>query len=213
MLFITGAPWTLAEAQAHLTKSTFGNRIGFLQADPIEYLGSTAVEFDTAVLAHCIWYFPSPAILRETFVALSKRVKRICLAEWSLTASDPAAFPHVLASLTEASLECRKAESVSNIRTVLSPQAIIKIAEEAGLVLERQTVEKTGDAMLDGSWEVGAVLRERFAQQVDAEIKDEREKSVINALRDATKASKDRLESGTKLASMDVWCAVFTPGH
>ena len=205
-----GSPYTLAQAQAHLKASVVGNRITFCRADPLAFLAQADQVYDVAVLAHCIWYFASPSVLLTTLRALSSRTKRICLAEYALTASDPSMFPHVLAALTQASLECRKPDSEANIRTVVSPARIKEIAAEAELVLLGEYVLKPLAKMYDGRWEVGMVLGKGFKQEL-ALVKDERDRAVIEALRDATLASRESLTlAGVNVTTMDVWSGVFT---
>ena len=129
-----GAPYTLGQAQAHISRGRLGRRITWVQQSPLDYLSSlssTASDskaFDATVLAHCLWYFPSPTLILSTFRALKQHSKRLLLAEWSLVATHPSAQPHVLAALTQAALECRKPKSVSNVRTVLGPKRITELA-------------------------------------------------------------------------------------
>jgi hypothetical protein len=187
-----------------------GPRITFVQDNPLEFLAATHETWDVAVLAACIWYFPEPDVVLATLKSLASKAKRICLSEFSLSARDPAAFPNVLAVLTQAALECRKPESTSNVRTVLSPKAIKEITEGAGLKLVEETVIEAPEGMFDGRWEVGAVLSQSFLDEINASVKDERERAVVVALRDAVETSKKNLPDGTKVRTMDVWVATFS---
>lgn len=182
----------------------------FVQADPIVHLGSSSDEYDAAVICHCTWYFSSPSYLERLLVALSGRVKRICIAEWALTASNAFGIPHLIAALTQASLECRKPDSTSNIRTVLSPAAIHQLALSAGLTQVTERTFVPHDGLLDGSWEVATVLDDKFAMETDEYVKDEREKSVVLALRDSVRANADAIKGRqNRLESMDVWTAEY----
>ncbi len=159
---------------------------------------------------HSLWYFSSPLIIKTTLQRLRSLCKRVCIAEWALSASSAAAYPHVLAALTQASLECRKSETVSNVRTVVSPAAIKKLAEDAGLKMVREGVVVPKAGLKDGLWEVSDVTNQEFLQQIEDNVEEERERAVVVALRDATLRSLEGLEGGRKaVLSMDVWCAVF----
>ncbi|KAI5206095.1 S-adenosyl-L-methionine-dependent methyltransferase [Aureobasidium subglaciale] len=212
-----GAPYTLGQAQSHISESELGERITWVQQSPSDYLSSLpssslndSYTFDATVLAHCLWYFPSPSLILETFRALKKHSKRLFLAEWSLTATKPLAQPHVLAALTQAALECRKAGSHSNVRTVLSPKRLTGLAREAGWQLENEDRIECGDGMLDGQWEVSTCLSSTFEKEVEGCVKDEKERGVVQALRDACEASLGGVEGGRRtVRSMDVWVASF----
>jgi ubiquinone/menaquinone biosynthesis C-methylase UbiE len=207
-----GSPYTVEEAQAHISKSTYGQSVSWIRGEPLSVLPQSSAEpkYDIAVLAHCLWYFSSPSIILDTFERLKALSKTIYIAEWSLTASLPEAQPHVLAALTQASLECRKPQSVSNVRTVVSPATIKELAEKAGLKLVREGVVTPNADVYDGKWEVGAVKSKGFPKEVEESVKDERERAVVVALRDAMLSGLEKIEGGTKgVRSMDVWCGAF----
>ncbi|TEA13235.1 Methyltransferase ustM [Colletotrichum sidae] len=214
-----GAPYTLGQAQSHISQGPLGVRITWVQQQPQDYLSSLSCpdstngsnKFDAAVLAHCLWYFSSPGLIQSTFVSLRKHSKRLLLAEWSLTATHPSAQPHVLAALAQAALECRKNEgSVSNVRTVLSPKRLTELALAAGWQLENETRVQCGEGLLDGQWEVSACVGPGFEREVEQYTSDERERAVVLALRDACEASLDGVPGGRKgVGAMDVWVASF----
>lgn len=166
--------------------------------------------YDAAVLAHCLWYFPSPSDILSTFRALKRHSKRLLLAEWSLIATTVSAQPHVLAALAQAALECHKETSSSNVRTVLSPRRLTKLAIAAGWQLESERCVQSDEGLLDGQWEVSACLSRNFAREVEENVKDEREKSVVLALRDACHASLEGVSKGQEgVRAMDAWVASF----
>lgn len=206
-----GNPITLGNAQKHLMASKVGEQITFVRDNAVDFLAKQAhPKYSTAVLAQCMWYFNSPDQLFETFKVLHGNADRLCLAEWALRATQPEAEAHVLAALTQASLECRKPVSISNIRTVLSPSKITDISLAAGWKLDREEIIETTEGMHDGKWEVGAVLSPDFEKEIEESVKDQREKAVVHALRDATRAASDLVKGqGKKVRSMDVWCAIF----
>ncbi|TIA14671.1 ankyrin [Aureobasidium pullulans] len=144
-----GSPYTLGQAQNHISNGPLGDRIIWAQQSPLEYLSANHTKFDAAILAHSLWYFPSPLLILDTFRALKQHSKRLLLAEWSLVASHSSAEPHVLAALAQAALECRKPESTSNVRTVLSPKRLTELAVAAGWQLDSESYVQAGDGMFE----------------------------------------------------------------
>ncbi|KAH9944760.1 S-adenosyl-L-methionine-dependent methyltransferase [Amylocystis lapponica] len=208
-----GSPYTLGEAQAHLLASPLGARMAFVQSDPLAFLAHTTATYTTAVFAQSIWYFAQPGVFASYLRALAPRVDRICIAEWALRASEPRAVAHVLATVAEAALECRKPESESNIRTVLSPEALRAAAAEAGLKLGKEEYVVPGEGMRDGTWESSAVLSTDFAREIEEYVVDEKEKSSIYATRDSVRAAVDLVKgAGKQVRAMDVWVATYIKG-
>lgn len=211
-----GSPFTLGQAHDFISASPLGRRIDFVQADPATFLTSSdhsLEKYSVAVIAHCIWYFSSPSVLDQLLTSLAKSVQRICIAEYALTASDPKSIPHVLATLTQASVECHKPISKSNIRTVLSPSSIKASALAASLTLEKETKITPNEGMFDGRWECGAVLRKGYRDEIDENVTDEREKAVILAMQDSVRSNLELLTAkGENVRTMDVWMAVFSKG-
>lgn len=213
-----GAPYTLAQAQDHISQGPLGKRITWVQQSPLDYLSSlppTASDlysktFDATILAHCLWYFPSPSLILDTFRALKQHSKRLLLAEWSLVATDLSAQPHVLAALTQAALERRKPSSTSNVRTVLSPKRLTELAVAAGWKLESETHVQPTERLSDGQWKVSACLSSSFEREIEEKVSNERERGVVVALRDACEASLEAVQGGRKgIRAMDVWVANF----
>lgn len=208
-----GAPFTLGEAQSHISQGPLGRRITWVQQSPLNYLSSLPSSedkaFDATVLAHSLWYFSSNSLILSTFRALKQHSKRLLLAEWSLVATDPSAQPHVLAALTQAALECHKPTSKSNIRTVLSPKRLTELALAAGWQLESETLVQE-ELLGDGQWDVAACLSSAFEKKVEENVSDERRRAMILASRDACEASLKGIEGGLKgVRAMDVWVANF----
>jgi hypothetical protein len=193
-----------------------GARMTFVQANPVQYLsnssdGASHATYDTAILCHSSWYFSSPAELRDTLNTLGRVAKRVCIAEFALASSSPAAVPHVLAALTQGALEVRKRVSDSNIRSLLSPMQITALASQAGLRLVEDSARTlmAPEGMHDGRWEVGAVLAPEFEKEVKREVTVEKEQVLVLAMLDAVRAAKKALPEGTKVGTMDVWAAQF----
>ncbi|KAK9776072.1 putative S-adenosyl-L-methionine-dependent methyltransferase [Seiridium cardinale] len=206
-----GAPFTLAQSQDYLSHSAVGDRIAWHQATPEQFLEQTdeGGKWDVAVLAHCTWYFDSPLVLLSIFLALQDRVKRLCIAEYAMHATEKAAVPHVLAVLARSTLESFKEESSENVRSPFSPSAIKGIAGEATWKVigdEHTLVPEPG--LLDGSWEVGTVKSKGFAEEIRQSIDSLRVRLVVDTARDAVLTAVDNLK-GEKVRTMDVWTATF----
>ncbi|TLS25552.1 hypothetical protein PpBr36_06890 [Pyricularia pennisetigena] len=201
-----GAPFTLAQAQAHISASAVGGRITWHNADPLAFLRSgnpAGATWDVAVLAHSIWYFASREVVAEILRALRGRAARLCVAEYALRAPEtPAATPHVLAAVARGMLECQNAESTANIRSPLSPDAIAEIAARAGWTLERQATVVPGPGLLDGHWEVGSVVAQSFVREVEDAVRDEGMRLVLASVRYAVVAAVEALQ-GEKVRTMD----------
>ncbi|KAL8280438.1 hypothetical protein RQP46_007086 [Phenoliferia psychrophenolica] len=172
-----GGPWTLGQAQDYLSASPLGPRITWVEADPIAYLTANPnARFKVALLCHSVYYFASPALLRQTLSTLARHAERVVISEYALATTTPSAHAHVLAVLTEASLECRKPSSVSNVRTVVSPATLKRVAAEVGLILDSEGIVIPRKELQDGGWELEAVMDDGFPKQVEANVKEEREK-------------------------------------
>ncbi|KAI6782542.1 uncharacterized protein J7T54_003553 [Emericellopsis cladophorae] len=148
---------TLGQAQHHLSQGLLSRQITWVQQSPLDYLCSLSSPldtqgntFDATVLAHSLWYVASPSLILSTFRAIKQHSKRLLLAEWSLFATQPSARPCILAALTQASLECRKESSASNVHTVLEPKRLTELALAAGWQLEKETLVEPGNGLLDG---------------------------------------------------------------
>ncbi|THX20253.1 S-adenosyl-L-methionine-dependent methyltransferase [Aureobasidium pullulans] len=77
-----GSPYTLGQAQNHISNGPLGDRIIWVQQSPLEYLSANHTKFDAAILAHSLWYFPSPLLILNTFRALKQHSKRLLLVIW-----------------------------------------------------------------------------------------------------------------------------------
>ncbi|KAF2427190.1 putative SAM-dependent methyltransferase [Tothia fuscella] len=203
-----GSPWTLGQAQSHLSNGDLGGRISWHQTSPIKFLESVTTEskYDVAVLAHCIWYFPTRTVLVDIARALRGKAKRVCVAEYALSASVPEAMPHVLVALAAATLEAHRTKSDSNIQSVISPREISDIFEAEGWKLKAAQTLTPEQDYLDGSWEVGSVKDKSFLKSIDENIDDERVRLVLRSMRDAVIASISCIKVAR---TQDVWIASF----
>lgn len=204
-----GSPWTLSQAQEHLSAGEMGGRISWNFADPIDYLEKNANKtWDYVVFAHCIWYFDSPAVLTKMLGALKGRATSLLVAEYALKATQKNAIPHVLASVTRATLEAHNKGSQANIRCLSSPGAITDAAKENGWTLDEETVIVPEASLLDGFWETGTVKSPKFLTEIEEKVEDPKVRALLRSARDGVLGLIETLEV-EKAGTMDVWVAKF----
>ncbi|PNP85427.1 hypothetical protein FNYG_01256 [Fusarium nygamai] len=204
-----GAPYTLGQAQEHIAQGALGGRVKFWQAQLEDFLEETGgKKWDYAVFVHCLWYLDAPETLARMLKALRGRVDRVCIAEYGMKASGPAAVPHLLAALTRATFEAQRPESEANIRCLLSPSDIKKIAGESGWKIERETEIVPHEGLQDGGWEVGDVQSKSFLDDIEQHVSDSRIKAVLWSGREAVVRAVQGLD-GSKVRTMDVWAATL----
>jgi SAM-dependent methyltransferase len=213
-----GSPWTLAEAQAHLSAGPLGPRITWLRADPVGLLSRTATTgqtWDVAVLAHCIWYFKSFTALARILAALRGRVGRVCIAEYALHATHPAAVPHVLAALARGTLEAHRdrERSDENIQTPLSPAAVREIAGAAGWAVESQGTVVPEHGLDDGRWETGTVIGMGYLADAHREVGNDVVLALLKSAQDAVVAAVEGIGGIKAVRTMDVWVATLVEEH
>ncbi|KAH8883219.1 putative SAM-dependent methyltransferase [Thozetella sp. PMI_491] len=208
-----GGPFTLGQAQGHISKGPIGGRITWHQADPVTFLQQHPdTTWDVAVLLHCIWYFKSPDALVEILNALKGRVKKVLVAEHALHATEKAAIPHVLATLARATLEAHRGDSSENIQNPLSPSGIKEIAAKTNWSLEAEATVVPDRGLDDGRWETGTVASARFLDVVEKNVQDERIKLLLRSARDAVLTALATVGGEVKNAqTMDTWVAAFVP--
>lgn len=206
-----GAPFTLSQAQSHISQSEIGDRVTWHRATPEAFLADQeGRSWDVVVLTHCIWYFKSLGVLKDIFHALKGRVGKVCIAEYALRATESNAMPHVLAALARGTLEAHKAESSENIQTLVGPDGIVQIAREVGWMPDIEAFTVPADGLKDGSWEVGSVASETFVQEIEQHITDERVKGVLKSARASVLAAKESVGGLKRVRTMDVWTGVFS---
>ncbi|KAF5008764.1 hypothetical protein FDECE_5002 [Fusarium decemcellulare] len=204
-----GAPTTLGQAQEHIAKGALGGRVRFWQRHLEDFLAETRGErWDHAVLVHCTWYLDGEETLTRMLQALKGRASKVCIAEYSMKASKPAAVPHLMAALTRATLEAQKLESEANIRCLLSPPDIKKIAEHAGWKVEEEMEFVPSKRLQDGSWEVEDVKRKAFLDDVEQYVENDRVKSLLRSGREAVLRAVQELDN-EEVRTMDVWAATL----
>lgn len=199
-----GSPFTLAQAQAHISAGEMGSRITWHNAEPSDFLAASDKNWDYAVFSHCIWYFDNREVLARMLRALKGRVSSIVVAEYALKASERDAEPHLLAAIARASLEAHNDASTANIRCLLSPAGIKEVAEAAGWRVGQESNIVPGAGLLDGLWETGEVRSKDFLRMVEEQITSPRVKEMLISSREAVVAAYAALD-GRKTRTMDVW--------
>lgn len=196
-----GSPETLREAQERVSKSEIGERIEWVQADPIEVLkrDPNLHDVEYVVLAHSLLYMRSEEYVGELLRALrsapsisadTSSSPRLLIAEWGMKASGESARAHLLAVQAQAA---QPLES-GNVQLYLEPKVTTQIAKDAGWKEEKESWIESPD-LDDGTWEVAAA----------------RSLSVAN---DTHGAARKHLEEMDRVASepvrsMDVWTGVL----
>ena len=154
-----GSPLTLGESINYLKKSQIGNRI---KVDFDVDILSPKIEFpenyfDLIVLSHSSWYMKSDEELYDILKKLRRWGTTLCFAEWDTRIQSVEQYPHLLSVLIQAQYECYKTTSLSNVRTLFTPQDIKRIAETAGWTIVAEKSINSPD-LQDGKWEIEQVL-------------------------------------------------------
>ncbi|KXH67280.1 SAM-dependent methyltransferase [Colletotrichum salicis] len=210
-----GSPYTLAQSQSHISSSPYGASITFHQSDAPSYLASHPSEaFDAATLCHSPWYFPSSEAISTLFKALhASPISKLCFAEYALQARTPAQKPHELAVAAQkrfyelrAGAEKGFTLDQANVRSALAPEAIVALAEGAGWKLRGRGVVDT-PGLLDGRWEVGAVVDASWAEEVVNEgLRKEDEEELLGFVREIQAVAGEVKGAGGVVETLDaVW--------
>lgn len=200
LLTHSGSPYTLAQAQSTLLASpVFSGRLAFEHGDAGQALSRYPVaHFQTAVLAHSLWYFSSEDAVKATLMALRKAgVQCIALAEWSWSVSRLEAVPHLLAALTQTLVP----DDEANIRLPLSPAHIKQLAVEAGWTVAHEELLPS-PTLKDGVWEVGSARAMGKPAAPTPSV-------ALQRHLDALETCFDGRLSPSNVQTMDVWAAVL----
>lgn len=154
-----GNPLTLGESINHLKKSQIGNRIKIdfdldILSPQIEFPEN---HFDLIVLSHSSWYMKSTEELHDILKKLRKWGNKLGFAEWDTRIQSVEQYPHLLSVLIQAQYECFKTTSLSNVRTLFTPQEVRRIAEKAGWTIVAEKPINSPE-LQDGKWEIEQVL-------------------------------------------------------
>jgi SAM-dependent methyltransferase len=160
-----GAPITIGDSARHLSEGPLGPRVkfryGFDVLDPENAFPDDA--FDAIVLAHCTWYFDSLDRLRQTLRRLRPWAPRLYLSEWDLEPRALDQTAHLLAVLIQGQIEAYKSESVANVRTPYSREALRGMLEETAWAVESETLVDAS-ALDDAAWEIEACLEQSLPE-------------------------------------------------
>lgn len=120
----------------------------------------------------------------------------------------------MLTALLLANIEAKRlTPSTRNIRSVLSPQQIVKnVLGEGKFKLVKETREKSGDTVKDGYWEVSDLLgkRDKFLAKLKEDGCSEKEIGALVAMFDSVQAGVDVFGGDVKNAkTMDWWGGIF----
>ncbi|GAA3406805.1 class I SAM-dependent methyltransferase [Paenibacillus hodogayensis] len=160
-----GSPSTLGEAAERLKQSPLGERIRIdFETDPSSPdVRFSDHSFDCVVLSHCSWYFQSAEQLADVFKRAREWGNKLLFAEWDARIAHPEQYPHLLAVLIQAQYEAWKKESISNVRTLFTPNQLRALAEAAGwTVVAEDSVYSP--QLQDGEWEVAYTLQQHRAE-------------------------------------------------
>jgi SAM-dependent methyltransferase len=154
-----GSPLTLGESINYLKKSPIGNRIIIdfemdILSPTIEF---PEKYFDLIVLSHSSWYLKSAEELQDILKKLRGWGNKLCFAEWDTRIQSVEQYPHFLSVLIQAQYECFKTTSLSNVRTLFTPNDIKDIAESAGWTIIAEKSINSPE-LQDGKWEIEQVL-------------------------------------------------------
>lgn len=178
-----GSPVSIGESAEFLKRSELGPRIqmdfnfDFLKEDArLEEDG-----YDLVVLSHSSWYLKSQDQLLAILQKARKIADRICFAEADLRIERFEQVAHMLAVLIQAQVEVFKANSASNIRTLVGREDAIRLMERAGWrIVEEGQIEEP--ELQDGEWEVQYTLHEVMQEVTTMEDLPEKWGDLLQSL-------------------------------
>jgi SAM-dependent methyltransferase len=177
-----GSPITLGDSAKYLKKSKLGKQIKIdfevdILSPKVDFPENT---FDIIVLSHCSWYFKSFEEFTEVLTKIRKWGKQLCYAEWDARIKTIEQLPHFLAILIQAQYECFKEDSLSNVRTLFTPNDVKVIAENAGWNIVREESILSAE-LQDGKWEFDHTVTEYPSELEKISNIPTKLKSLINS--------------------------------
>lgn len=196
-----GSPFTLAQAQSHLSQGPLGPHIDFVRSDSTSYLENSTPE--ALVSIHSLWYFAPGEFGRTVQLAAERRVPRIYLAEWDFSPAHQST--HALAHHKAVEIQLAHPLQDGNIRSVLTATEVLSIMEHYGYKTVRLS-QLVSPKVKDAAWEVDiskAVLRQLLSQ-TEGEQKQQLQRDLDDL---------DRLcPKGQEVPTLNVWVAAFEFG-
>jgi SAM-dependent methyltransferase len=177
-----GSPITLGDSAAYLKKSKLGQQI--IMDFEIDIL-SPEVDFpensfDIIVLSHCSWYLKSFEELHEILKKIRKWGKRLGYAEWDSRITSIEQLPHFLSVLIQAQYECFKENSLSNVRTLFTPNDVRMIAQNAGWsIVDEKSI--LSSELQDGQWELDKIVMDYQEELGEIDNMPSKLKSLIKS--------------------------------
>jgi ubiquinone/menaquinone biosynthesis C-methylase UbiE len=197
-----GSPVSLGESAEYLMQSIVGKqiRIDFnidILSPEVDFQENS---FDYIVFSHCSWYTKSVSELLNIMKKVKKWGKQLCFAEWSTTIHTIEQYPHLLAILIQAQYEAFKHNSESNVRTLLTPNDLKEIIEQAGWrMIKDRTIDATD--LQDGKWEV-----DKVKWDVNNELNEIND--LPDKLKDLIRSQVSMLEGTGVIKPLSVYCFI-----
>ncbi|OQN98171.1 hypothetical protein B0A48_16003 [Cryoendolithus antarcticus] len=193
-----GSPYTLEQAQGHLSASKLGDRIEWIRADPLEAAENGSLDgkdLKWVVLAHSLFYMSGEDYVYRLLKALADYGKKhggleLLFAEWGMKTSVPGAEAHLLAVKAQSAQPLRG----GNVQMSLEPAKIAELAKKAGWVVEREAWVEAPQ-MDDGDWEVSA------AKSMDKGESTREAKALLEKMEESIQGPVE---------CMDVWTGMFS---
>lgn len=190
-----GSPITLGDSVAYLQQSRLGQQINIqFETDVLSpEVDFPDHHFDKVVLSHCSWYFRSFEELTRILEKVRRWGKKLCFAEWDSRITTMEQYPHFLAILIQSQYECFKENSLSNIRTLFTPEDIQELAAVSGWhILKEDSIDSTG--LQDGRWEIDITLSEYLDELEALTVIPEKFKSHLHSEVKLLKAYAEKVE-------------------
>jgi SAM-dependent methyltransferase len=163
-----GAPVTIGDSADCLLRSPLGSRICFHLGCDL-FAGEIAFSedaFDYVVFAHCSWYFDSVDLLKRTLIRIRPWARQLCLSEWDLVPREPRQLAHALAVLIQGQVEAFRRDSMSNIRTPATKEALLGLLLDLGWD-EPDAASIDSTELQDAHWEIEECLRSTAMRAAD----------------------------------------------
>ncbi|KAI9838543.1 MAG: hypothetical protein M1819_004852 [Sarea resinae] len=211
-----GGPINVGTSRRNLKASILGERITFHNCDAEEYLASfSGTPYNYVVFYQSLWFFDDEAQIERILHILKdgngRFATKLLIAEWALQASSKEAWPHVLATLSIANLKMKVMEDGTNVCSPVSPEWFRRFfTREMMEVVEEKLITPPKESR-EGMWEVGVVLKERYAERIRAAYKDDqRARLAADTMRESAVAAYAQIGGDLEnVGTMDIWTGVI----